>query len=410
MIEKGERAALAKALVSVIKEHFHGFTEKLKALEKQIAELPKPEKGEKGDPGKDGQSITGPAGPPGPKGQDGKDAVIDYPLILSEAVKLIPIPQNGRDGRDGANGRDAIVDHEAICIEVLKRIPIPKDGKDGEPGPQGPAGAAAVVDYHAIIADVLKQIPTPKDGRDGKNGIDGKDGRNGERGEPGRDAVVDYNAIITEAVSRIPVPKDGKDGASIKGDRGDIGEQGPQGIRGERGEKGESIKGDPGRDALQLDILSSIDLSRSYPRGTYARYENGLIRSFRDTVPGESLEKSGWEVIVAGTSSIRVEMSSDCRTITVKTGITGKEIQNTTFAIPSLIYRGIYRQEEKYQQGDVVTWGGSAWHCQVNDCTSAPGKNGDWKLMVKEGQRGKDGKDGERGPQGPAGPRGMDNL
>jgi hypothetical protein len=72
-----------------------------------------------------------------------------------------------------------------------------------------------------------------------------------------------------------------------------------------------------------------------------------------------------------------------------------------------MLYRGVYAPGE-YSRGDVVTWGGSAWHCQVDGAISVPGKNAEWKLMVKEGQRGKDGKDGERGPQGLKGDPGRD--
>ena len=60
-----------------------------------------------------------------------------------------------------------------------------------------------------------------------------------------------------------------------------------------------------------------------------------------------------------------------------------------------ILYRKVWREGE-YEGGDVVTWGGSAWHCEVEKTTAKPGDSSDWRLMVKEGARGKDGK-----PDGP---------
>jgi hypothetical protein len=73
--------------------------------------------------------------------------------------------------------------------------------------------------------------------------------------------------------------------------------------------------------------------------------------------------------------------------------------------VPGLEYRGVFLEGSTYAAGDLVTWAGSAWHC--NDATTT--KPGDgakaWTLMVK---RGRDGKDGTHGPAGPEGPKGKD--
>jgi hypothetical protein len=209
--------------------------------------------------------------------------------------------------------------------------------------------------------------------------------------------------------------------AGEKGERGET-VVGPQGLKGEKGEAGDpgqqgpqgpqGIQGKDGRDALQLDLLPSVDLSRSYPRGVYARYNGGIVHSYRDTIPGEPLEKSGWEVAVAGLAEIRVELCDDMRTFKIGTMKTGEDMVFRPFTLPVMIYRGIHNSETDYVRGDVVTWGGSTWHCQLDHpkgcpVRSLPGESSDkereWRLMVKEGVKGKDGKDGERGPQGPAG-------
>jgi hypothetical protein len=181
---------------------------------------------------------------------------------------------------------------------------------------------------------------------------------------------------------------------------------GPAGERGEKGERGEP--GSPGRDALQVDILPAIDLAKSYPRGTFARHDGGIIRSFRDTIPGPDLAASGWEVVLAGISQLEFSQGTDGRSFTLTARLTGGTAAESIFSIPVMIYRGIYQPERQYELGDTVTWGGSIWHRQTTGAGTTPGDNGDWKLIVKEGRRGKDGKPGERGPQGPPGRDGRD--
>lgn len=280
---------------------------------------------------------------------------------------------------------------------------------------------AEVVKEHvaAALSQVLDRIKALEE-RKPAEALQGEPGPQGERGEvgpAGKDAEpVNVSDIVAAVLSQIPQPQPGE-----KGEPGPQGEKGEQGIagKGERGEKGEpgeagrnGIDGKDGRDALQIDILPAVDFSRSYPRGTFARFDGGIIRSFRDTAPGEGqlLEKAGWEVIVSGISSIGVSLSDDCRAISIAAKMTGLEGSVTAFDIPAMIYRGIFDPQKEYSQGDVVTWGGSAWHCQ-DKTTSAPNEKSEaWKLMVKEGRRGKDGPQGPQGIEGKQGKTGEVTL
>lgn len=299
---------------------------------------------------------------------------------LEEKIASIPTPQKGDPGPQGPQGEKG----ESVIG------PPGKDGKDGQPGP---AGKDAEVNYQVIISELVKQIPVPKDG---------KDGAAGPKGDPG------------ESITGPQGPA-GPPGESVKGEPG---RDGKDGIQGPPGPAGESIKGDPGkdgapgRDALQIDVLPSVDPKVSYPRGIFARFEGGIIRSFRNTVPVErtgSVEASGWEVAMNGIADLQVSISEDCRTIRIQTRTTEGEKTEHTFAMPVLIYRGVWAPGA-FNKGDVVTWGGSAWHSQANDNKSEPGKNDDWKLMVKEGRRGKDGPEGKQGPPGTPGKNGKDII
>jgi hypothetical protein len=369
---------IVKGVVRAVKDY---LTDKLDALSARLKTLEErePQKGEPGPAGPAGESITGPPGPKGDAGPRGE---------RGECGPEGPIGKAGRDGKDGEDGESVDLDsvRPVIAEEVAKAveaIPAPRDGKDGKDGKSVEIDSLRPI-ISEEVSKAVGRIPVPKDGRDG---ADGKDA------EP-----VDTEAIARDVLSQIPTPKDGKDGRDGEGGLSIVG---PQGAKGDSGA--------PGRDALQIDILPSVDLTRSYPRGTYARYDGGIIRSFRDTLPGDSLDKSGWEVVIAGVSDLSVSQGDDPREIIVTRCLTGKDSTETRFRMPAMIYRGIYSPDSEYEQGDVVTWGGSAWHCQAEKTAKAPGdESGGWKLMVKEGRRGKDGKDGKDGEQGPSGPPGKD--
>lgn len=79
---------------------------------------------------------------------------------------------------------------------------------------------------------------------------------------------------------------------------------------------------------------------------------------------------------------------------TIKMSFTHSGVKHAfELVIPAVIYRGVWREGETYQRGDLVTWGGSMWHCD-KDGTLAKPDGGDYTLAVK---RGRDGKDATRG-------------
>lgn len=69
-------------------------------------------------------------------------------------------------------------------------------------------------------------------------------------------------------------------------------------------------------------------------------------------------------------------------------GLNGKD------GAAGLTYHGVWQDGKQYTPGDLVTWGGSTWHCDAATST----KPGDvigaahWTLMVKRGRDGRDGK------------------
>lgn len=152
--------------------------------------------------------------------------------------------------------------------------------------------------------------------------------------------------------------------------------------------KGE--KGDPGRDALELDVLSRIDPSKSYPRGTFATHHGGLVRATRRTDPlGEDLAAAGWAVLVDGVREIKVEPRGE-RAFAISVAKTSGPVQVVEARMNVVLDRGVWREGHTYERGDGVSFGGSTWIAQTDVPTSKPGTNGDWRLAVKKGRDGKD--------------------
>jgi hypothetical protein len=70
----------------------------------------------------------------------------------------------------------------------------------------------------------------------------------------------------------------------------------------------------------------------------------------------------------------------------------GEHEHIATMKWPTVIYRNVFKEGEQYETGDMVTWGGSLWHCD-KATTSKPGTE-DWTLACKRGRDGKDAKVG----------------
>lgn len=268
---------------------------------------------------------------------------VDVDDIALTAAGLIDVPKNGKDGINGIDGKDGA------------------NGKDGVDGLNGKSAYELAVDS-GFSGSISEWLLTLK-GESGKDGTNGKDGENGKDGING---------------------KDGADG--INGRDGNDGKDGKDGINGKDGADGINGKdGQDGLNALDIDILPGIDEEKSYNRGAYATHNGGLWRA-HSTTKGFR----GWECIVNGIKHIDIEQS-DPRNFTIKVLCSNGEIEEKTFSIPTLIYKGVFKDGESYQAGDTVTWAGSLWHCDA-ETTDKPGEinSKGWTLAAKRGRDGRD--------------------
>jgi hypothetical protein len=225
-------------------------------------------------------------------------------------------------------------------------------GPEGAPGPQGAPG---------------------EQGAAGARGEQGARGEAGARGERGPEGAHGSQGAPGEQGAAGARGEQGPPGESIRGDAGPRGEAGLRGERGEAGPKGEA-GASVHPDTVELMV-----------RDAAAKVAATLPKP-KDGVDGFGLE------------DFNVALSDDGRTLSFRF-VRGEVKLERQVKLATLIYRGVWRDGE-YERGDVVTWGGSAWHCQqqTKDKPGAPipgtagaAGGGSWRLMVKEGARGKDG-------------------
>lgn len=147
-----------------------------------------------------------------------------------------------------------------------------------------------------------------------------------------------------------------------------------------------------GRDALDLEIMPSIDFEKSYPRGTYAQHKGGLWKSYQKTEG-----KKGWDCLVCGIDNIEIKTAEDARLVSIEIETsTGKQVKQ--FRMPVTKYKGVFSSKAHYEEGDMVTWGGNIYHCKgeprgvalVNNEFPHPDNPEFWQLAVKRGRDGKD--------------------
>ena len=251
-----------------------------------------------------------------------RKCLADRPMPVEPDLEAIAALVKLPEVKDGEPGKDAEpVDLAALAEAAAKLIVLP-EVKDGKD--------AAEVDLAAVAALVV--VPEAKDGKDA---------------EP-----VDLEALARSAAALIPAP--------------------------------EVKQPEHGRDALELEILPTIDEAKQYARGTYAAFRGGLWRSYERTHG-----MRGWECIVDGMDGVSVAQDGERAfsvTLTKSSGATVAE----KFEMPIQIYKGVHRDGDEYAAHDTVTWGGSQWVSNKSANTDKPGSSDAWTLCVKAGRAGKD--------------------
>jgi hypothetical protein len=358
------------------------------------------EKGERGEPGPQGE--RGPEGAPGPAGQAG------------------PVGPSGANGRDGVDGKDADPQVAAEMAAELVKALLPDLIAKGVAEALPSAVQKALDQREAdLIAKAAAAVPKPRDGVDGAPGPAGPAGPEGPAGMDGKtfdpadiDASVQKaldareQVLIERAAALVPKPADGRDGADVDMDvvktmLADLVAAIPR-----------PADGKDGRDAMEIDVRRGLDPLRRYHPGEHVAYRGGVIRSYRqtDAMPDDGdLEAHGWHVIQNGIAELAADLSEDGRKLGVAIRMTSGELVTRTLALPTTIYRGVWRENETYTKGDQTTRDGSTWTLMEDVQKGKPSEEGSgWVLSCKRGNHGRDGLRGEKGDRGAEGRPGKD--
>lgn len=245
------------------------------------------------------------------------------------------------------------------------------NGKDGMPGKDGQDGIDGKDFDQAIAQNMLdlmfkpyemklQSIKDGKDGRDGKDGENGKDGRDGKDGDSAYDIAVKY----------------GFKGTQLEFAQKQFGQDGKAGENGKDGKDGQ-------------DGLSAYDIAvKCGFKGTQLEFAQKQIgadgRDGRDGRDG----KDGIDGI--GFDDLKAEFDGE-RTVTLQFSAEGRN-KAYKFEIPAQIYKGVYKEGQKYSVGDTVTDNGSLWSClKANDERPISATSGLWQLAVKHGSKGEKG-------------------
>lgn len=159
----------------------------------------------------------------------------------------------------------------------------------------------------------------------------GEKGERGEKGDPGNDAQpVNMEEVIAAVLARMPAPKDGE----------------------------------PGKDAPPVDMLA------------LAQSVLALIPTPRDGRDGVA---SRDELIALVNAKVAESLDT----------VVAQRVEEELAKRPDVRYRDVWTAENRYREGNLVTFGGSIWHCNATGTNAKPGDNtDDWTLAVKKGRDG----------------------
>lgn len=221
-------------------------------------------------------------------------------------------------------------------IDALEKreMLLPEKGDPGEPGQPGETGPAGEVDMDAVkalVAEAVSAIPPAEKGDKGEPG-DGVDmAEVGERIE----------TAVKSAVAALPVAKDGE----------------------------------AGKDGIGL-----ADVLRDAEGGLVVVMTDGRTKSLgridgRNGEPGRD-----------GITPTFIDAEFVGRTLR----LTFDEGRVCEFQLATPEYVGVFKEGEAYEPGDMVTWAGSAWHCDEPKGLKPGAPDSGWTLAVKAGRPGKD--------------------
>src|ERR1051325_5012058 len=318
-------------------------------------------------------------------------------------LEELPLPQNGKDGKDADPVSDEQISQAVEKFIEAHPLPVGEKGEKGDAGSPGEIPAMEMVVealspvVQEAVADFLKPNPAPQaeKGEPGERGNDGQAGKDGESIDVAQ-VVEALSPVVQEAVADFlkanPAPQ------------GEKGEPGERGNDGQAGKDGESIS------AEQLDVAVAKYITAHPPRdGRDGRDGDRITESMLDEAIKRYVRENPIHQGRDGLGFDDLDVRYDGERNITLCFQRGEEKKEFSFSLNVSIYRGVYKHDVQYEQGDMVTWNGSVWYAR-QATKNNPNHNGDWQLAVKKGSDGKAGRDGKDGAAGKAGRDGKDLM
>lgn len=86
---------------------------------------------------------------------------------------------------------------------------------------------------------------------------------------------------------------------------------------------------------------------------------------------------------------IDFEMSVEGNQLKTVVTLTDGSECDTVVDLPMMAYMGVFDAQKQYQKGELVTHGGSMWHCKQATSDKPDAGTGAWQLCVKKGRDAK---------------------
>lgn len=247
------------------------------------------------------------------------------------------------------------------------------------------AAVAQVAELKSLVEKLEAREPVPgppglngkdgADGKDGRDGIDGKDGAPGERGADGRDGTNGVDGA------------NGRDGAD--GAPGAPGERGLDGAKGADGSKGSD--GADGRDGKDGIGLAGTVIDRD--GNLVVTLSDGRVQMLGRVVGRDGIDgKNGQNGINSVKFKFKFENGGRFLLVDQVDPATGETVEQHRLKTEMPVHQGVFRQENEYDSGDMVTFGGSIYLSKVDAPQAKPGGGPEsgWQLVVKAGRDGRD--------------------
>ena len=207
----------------------------------------------------------------------------------------------------------------------------------------------------------------------------------------------DHDALAIAAADLIPVPEsgekgaDGEDGASVTVD--DVLPAIIEHIDNKLSEIPKAKDGDPGKDgsdgadgkAVDAEEIAKMvaDEVSQMPKPRDGR-DGKDGRDALDRIDADAINKRIDESVYRLLPKIEI----DGRSVILSTTSPDGTVDIKTHSLPHTLYKGVWRAGV-YDIGDMVTFGGSLWHCNESGEDKPGDASKSWTLCAKKGRDGK---------------------